>query len=138
MAVVARQGVGVVREILLLAGYGTPQVVRGAEALLNREVDIDSLGRYPGHADIGRRVAGFRSLIAIAGGGVLVEGNLIAGRREPAVNAERALGLSCRGTKGKDEDQGPRFEAVSFHGSQPRWVQLCQFSEEIGMLAAGA
>src|SRR5437867_7804955 len=121
MAVAARQGVGIVRKILLLTGYRIPQVMMGAEALLNREVDIDSLGRYPGHADIGRRVAGLRSLIAIADGGVLVEGNLIAGRREPAVNAERALGLSSRGTKGQEEDQGPRFDAVSFDGSQPRW-----------------
>src|SRR5437660_6699132 len=44
VGVAARQGVGIVRKILLLAGYGTPQVVRGAEALLSREVDIDSLG----------------------------------------------------------------------------------------------
>src|SRR5881396_180010 len=115
MAVAARQRVGIVRKILLLTGYRFPQVMMGAEALLNREVDIDSLGRYPGHADIGRRVAGLRSLIAIADGGVLVEGNLIAGRREPAVEAERALGLSCRGTNGRDQKQRPQFGPECFH-----------------------
>src|SRR6266513_2567099 len=65
MAVAARQGVRIVRKILLLAGHGIPQVVRGAEALLSREVDIDSLGRYPGQADIGRSVAGLRRHAAI-------------------------------------------------------------------------
>src|SRR6266516_3829107 len=115
MAVAARQGVGIVRKILLLTGYRIPQVMMGAEALLNREVDIDSLGRYPGHADIGRRVAGLRTLIAIADGGVLVKRNLVAGRREPAVNAERALGLSSRGTNGRDQKQRPQFGPECFH-----------------------
>src|SRR5205814_1032033 len=46
VAVAPRQGVGIVRKILLLAGYRIPQVVRGAEALRSREVD----GKFEHHA----------------------------------------------------------------------------------------
>src|SRR6266513_645276 len=117
VAVAPRQGVGIVRKILLLAGYRIPQVVRGAEALRSREVDIDSLGRYPGQTDIGRRVTGLRSLIAISDGGVPVKRNLIAGRREPAVQTEDVLRLCCSGKKGKGEKCGPQLGPVCFHGN---------------------
>src|SRR6266571_4679165 len=116
MAVAARQGVSIVRKILRRrVGHRIPQVVRGAEALRSREVDIDSLGRYPSQADIGRRVAGLRRHAAIRA--VLVKRNLIGGRREPAVKAERVLGLCHGGKKSKDEKQRPQLGPVCFHGN---------------------